>query len=146
MKSRMGIINKYYPAVKTVVDATKNVTFQVTAEDSRKGNRKESDNCALAEACKREYDGAIISRHTAYLIKGTRATRYEVPEAVAREIVSFDRHHDFAPGTYKLNRPTPSNRIGADPRPAGGRDSKGKSRAKIGPTRHNHLTSGMRIL
>jgi hypothetical protein len=48
----------------------------------------------------------------AWIIKGNLAVKYEVPESVAREIVSFDRHHDFRPGEYQLSAVPNSCRMG----------------------------------
>lgn len=105
-KSALSIVQKYYPSVLKVIDAPNSVSIAVTSRDCQLSKSKAPDACAMAHACKRSYDGAIIALSTAYLIKGTKAFRYKVPEAVSREIVSFDRHHDFQPGTYSLNAPT----------------------------------------
>lgn len=43
-----------------------------------------------------------MSISTAYLIKGDTATRYLVPNSVAREITAFDRNAVFEPGEYRL--------------------------------------------
>jgi hypothetical protein len=106
LKSALGIVQKYFPNVTKVVDAKRARIISVTPQDCKDAKRKAPDACALATACEREYDGAIISLSTAYLVKGDKAERYKVPNAIAREIVSFDRHHDFAPGDYYLNAPT----------------------------------------
>jgi hypothetical protein len=67
----------------------------------------------MAKALERDkdYDGAIISTSVAYLIKGDKATRFRTPEAVTREIISFDRHADFAPGRYSLAPPGKSDTL-----------------------------------
>lgn len=143
-RSRMNIVNKYYPSVTRIVDARKNATFQVTERDSRRSNPLAPDACALAEVCKKTYDGAIISMSTAYLIKGNTATRYEVPVRIARELVSFDRHHDFAPGEYTLKAPAPSFRIGSDKRKR--RILLEPKTRILGPTKHKFRTQGIRAL
>lgn len=106
MPGRMQLINKYYPEVKTVVDATKHARVDVNTDDCVKGTKKAPNKCAMARAFQRgNYTGAIISKSISYLIKGTKAIRYATPISVAREIVSFDRHQDFAPGRYTLSPP-----------------------------------------
>jgi hypothetical protein len=100
--SALNIVRKYHPNVTKVVDAKQKVLIKVTKHDCDSATKKAPGDCAMAKAFKREYDGAIISMARAYLVKGNVATRYAVPQAVQREIVSFDRHADFAPGEYTL--------------------------------------------
>lgn len=144
MKSALKIVQKYYPEVTKVIEAKKDATIEVTEADCKGARKKSPNSCALARAYSREYDGAIVSLSTAYLIKDGVATRYQVPQAISRELVSFDRHHDFAPGEYKLKRPSKSFKL----RPRGDRPLK--------PERHNttyqqnkprnHKTAGIRAL
>jgi hypothetical protein len=107
-KSALGIVRKYYPNVTSITDAKKPIQIEVTASDCKAGRRKGASSCAMAHAFQREYDGAIISLSTAYLIKGDKAVRYRVPHSVSREIVSFDRARKFAPGDYHLDKPAQS--------------------------------------
>jgi hypothetical protein len=104
---------RYHPEVTKVVDARKDVTIRVTDEDCHMSESKAPNECAMATAFKRTYDGAIIPVSSAYLIKGTTAYRYKVPVTIAREIVTFDRHHDFSPGVYHLKAPSASNKLGS---------------------------------
>jgi hypothetical protein len=140
-KSALGIVRKYHPNVTRVVDAKKQVNILVTPEDCKGSKKKSPDHCALAQAFTRKYDGAIISLSTAYLIKGNKAIRYKVPQSISREIVSFDRHHDFAAGEYTLKAPSKTARLGprqwAQPknRPAG-----------RGLRKRSHRTEGIRTL
>jgi hypothetical protein len=140
---RMQLIRKYYPEVKTVVDATKHVRVDVISDDCVKGTKKAPNKCAMARAFQRKnYNGAIISKAVSYLIKGTKAIRYRTPPSVAREIVSFDRHQDFQPGRYSLSpppvvHPTENKRVYRKrTRPEGGEPSGYK----------NHVTAGVRSL
>jgi hypothetical protein len=140
-KTALGIVRKYYPQVTRLVEAKKSASFIVTREDSKRSNRKSPNHCALATACERQFDGAIISMTRAYLIKGKKAIRYVVPQAVAREIVSFDRHKDFAHGQYKLNAPTDCNKL----QPRGNRPLR-PIRSGYSGTKQRHKTSGIRSL
>jgi hypothetical protein len=108
----LDIVKKYHPEITKVVDGKKGIKINVTAEDCKNAKRRSPGNCAMAKAFKRKYDGAIISMSVAYLIKGHTAHRYMVPQSVTREIVSFDRHHDFAPGDYQLRAPPKSMSLG----------------------------------
>jgi hypothetical protein len=143
-KSALGIVRKYHPEVTRVVDAKKSIDIEVTAADCKAGKRKGPSSCAMARAFEREYDGAIISLSTAYLIKGTKATRYQVPASVSREIVSFDRSRKFEPGSYSLN--TPSFKLGQPNR------SKRKDRYQstdgvpYAKNKLRHKTAGIRAL
>jgi hypothetical protein len=106
------LVRKYYPEVLTVMDAKQALTVEVTDEDRVRGRGKDPKACALARACGRSWDGAVIGLKTIYLIKGTRATRFMTPESISREIVSFDRNQDFAAGTYRLRPPGGTTRLG----------------------------------
>jgi hypothetical protein len=113
-KVMLSKINKQFPHVTKVVDADESIHVSVQKRDSTKGNRSDPSSCALAKACLREEkaDGALINLGFSYIIKGNVATRYKTSVAVGREITSFDRHQDFAPGNdYLLSRVPPSARL-----------------------------------
>jgi len=57
-------------------------------------------------------DGVIVSINRAYLVKGTRATRYFLSGHAQREIVAFDRGGGFSAGVYELNAPRKGARLG----------------------------------
>lgn len=137
----LAVVRKYHPEVTTIVDARSEVTINVSKADCRNGKLQEPDNCAMAKALKREHDGAIISLSTAYIIDGTKATRFKVPESVAREIVSFDRTQLFAAGEYRLRPPTSTERLGPRNRP-----QNQKSRDPKRPHKKYHRTEGIRNL
>lgn len=103
-----------FPNVEFAVDASKPVEISVDAEDCKKGKKLDPTECALAKAAKRELhaDAVIIGMNTSYIIKGNQAVRFSTPESVTREIVSFDRNQDFAPGDYYLNPKSPTARLG----------------------------------
>lgn len=113
-KRSLYIVQKFFPKVDVVCDAHAPITIKVTTADDKSSRRREHDQCALAVACKRtrHVDGVIVSRTMAYLIKGRKATRYFVPMAAQKELVSFDRGGMFAPGVYKLE--TPQHLLGAN--------------------------------
>ena len=137
----LHIVNKFFPKVKVVKDATKSLSVEVTKEDSQKGARGDHNSCAMAVACKRKVkaDGVIMSVSTAYIVKDKVAVRYRVPESVSREIVAFDRNSYFEPGEYRLNKPCPASMLGAR---RGGEDTTpgaGKKRRGF-----HHYTGGIR--
>lgn len=147
MKSKVGrtaldIVRCYHPEVTEVIDAEQNVEVFVTVADCRNGKNKKPDGCAMAKALMREYDGAIISLQTAYLVKGTTAVRYRVPVSVSRELVAFDRHKRFSPGTYHLSGVPKTARLGQahSRRPKHNSGGKGKIKTRV------HHTSGVRSL
>ena len=142
-KSALGIVQKYHPEVTKVVDARKNLEIEVTESDCKYAQRKNAKDCAMARATKRQYDGAIISSSSAYVIKGDTATRYKVPESLAREIVTFDRHNAFEPGDYHLKAPSVRERLGANMK--GGGPGPGRRNGKEANQRR-HVTGGIRAL
>jgi hypothetical protein len=108
-------IQRQFPQVKEVTDATKAVILEVTQADVDGATKNDPKNCAMAKALERTHlaDGAIIGIGVSYLIKGTEAVRYTTVPTVAREMVSFDRHKDFAPGkNYRLGPVPPGHRFG----------------------------------
>jgi hypothetical protein len=148
-KSRVGThalaaVRKFFPNVTHVEDASESIDVTVTVADDKASKRMEHDTCAMAVACKREQkvDGVIISRKTAYLIKGKTATRYELPESVSREVVSFDRGAGFAPGDYSMRPPSGSRKLGALSGGVGGDRHRGTGK----PVRRVHKTDGIRAV
>ncbi len=114
-QSALARIQKQFPQVKKVRDATETISVTVIPADAVKGRRKDPATCALARACVRTSiaDAAIIGLSSSWLIKGDTATRYLTSEGVSREITSFDRHQDFQSGNdYKLSRVGKSKRLG----------------------------------
>lgn len=105
-------VRRMFPNVETCTDSNSPVTITVQKKDVSSARRMQADGCAMAKALCREkgVDGAIVGLGYTYLIKGNKAVRFQTTETVAREITSFDRHDDFAPGTYKLSAVPPSQR------------------------------------
>lgn len=141
-KSALGIVQKYHPEVRKVIDAAKSVEIKVSAADCKAAKRRDAVHCAMANACKRHgYDGAIISSSKGYLVTGKLARRYVVPESLSREIVVNDRSKAFAPGIYRLRAPSKSGRLGA----------RGYAQAPTrtkngGQKQRSHFTAGIRSL
>lgn len=112
-------VRRLFPNVTHAVDAKQAVEVTVETQDCRGAKRLNPSECALARAARREFkdiDGAIIGMATSYIIRGQEAIRFATPESVRREIVSFDRHDDFAPGEYYLTPKSPTARLGEDHR------------------------------
>jgi hypothetical protein len=140
MSEALHIVRKFFPNVETVKDAKEPITVEVTKTDTRSAKVKNHQACAMAVACKRmlKADGVIVSVVTAYVINGTVATRYHLPESVSREIVSFDRDAGFEPGIYEMN--VPENKLGAIH--AGKKLNTGNGKK----VRHKHQTAGIRTV
>lgn len=113
-RDALAIVRKYFPKVKDVGDSNVGLTVAVSAKDGKYSVPGDPSKCALARACRRTrtVDGAIIGLTYSYIIHGTKATRFKTSEGVGREIVSFDRHSDFAAGSYRLSPISQSNRLG----------------------------------
>lgn len=141
-KSALGIVKKYYPNVTKVIDSKKPLIIAVTAQDCKTAKKKAPDDCAMAKACRREFDGAIISTSVAYIVFGETALRFMVPQSVSREIVSFDRHADFRAGEYYLKPPGKSQKLGPRVGAQSKRTAKKYAKRKV----RIHKTEGLRTL
>ena len=140
MNKALKLVQLYFPKVTTIRDAKEPITIEVTDHDRFTSKKMDHRECALAACLKRIYklDGSIISINRAYLIKGSEATRYDIPPSVSREITSFDRGSEFMSGTYRLRAIPKGSRLGATPnKPSGPRVNKKKR-----PT--PHVTRGVR--
>lgn len=136
----LSLVRRYHPEVEQVVDALKNIDIEVLDSDARGSTPLSPSHCALAEACARKVDGAIIGLGVAYLIKNKVAVRYRVPSAIQREIVSFDRNKDFRSGKFTLNAPKGGQKLGSDHR------DKPTGPHKASAKRVMHITKGVRKL
>ena len=114
MSSALYTVRHFFPKVKSVRDAVEDAFFEVTARDSNSAAVKDHAACAAAVACKRQFaaDGVIISTTTAYIVHGNKAVRYQLPESVSREVISFDRKAGFREGKYELHKPPKSAQLG----------------------------------
>lgn len=110
-------VKRAFPQVTSAVDSTIPVEVSVSKRDCDNAEKLNPSECALARAAKRELhaDGVIIGMSSSYVIKGKMAVRFHTPESVRREIVSFDRHQDFAPGDYYLSPKSPTSQLGKHP-------------------------------
>ncbi len=98
-----------------VKDATKNLEIEIEKVDVVGSRKKDPMNCAAARALKREYkcpEAAVFSSRT-YLKEKDHWVRYITPEAVTREIISFDRGSEFEPGSYELKKPSKMEKLGS---------------------------------
>ncbi len=137
-RNALKIVQEYFPKVEEVTDARRPVMVEVGPNDGRKVGRKNHRECAMAVACKRamDIDGMIVSSSTAYAVKGKKAVRFQLPQYLAKEIVSFDRGGTFAPGLYELKKP--EHRLGR-------RGGKSDSRPRKRKIRRNHITADIRV-
>lgn len=140
-RNALKTVQSMFPQVTSVVDAGRARVIEVEAVDLQSAAVRSHRTCAMAVACKRklELDGVIMARTTAYLIKGRRATRYAVPQAVTREIISFDRGGGFEPGIYRLIPFEAGRRLGAD-------KARGPHEIAGQPQRFRHQTAGVRAM
>lgn len=114
-----------------VVDATHDTKVTVTADHIVRAKKKDSQNCAFAEACKAsptlKPEMAFFTRGVGYIHRGNKLVRYILNERATREIVSFDRSKIMEPGVYTLRAPSLSRKSGARNRkPTGPHRKKGK--------------------
>ena len=147
-KTRLPVpraISRAYPEIRSCEDSQKYVTVTVSKQDCAAGKEKDSQHCAMARALKREHKvEAIVGPTYSYIIdiERKRAIRFQTPLSVKQEIVSFDRHHDFEPGSYHLSPVSPTRRLG-NHSPSPRADS--RARHDTAP-RHVHRTARVRQL
>jgi hypothetical protein len=115
MPSALQIVQRFFPSVTRVVDATAHAMIDVTKADANSRAVRDHGACAMAVACKRKLhlDGVVMSRSVAYLVKDRQAVRYRVMQHLTRELVAFDRGGTFEPGTYALRKPEAERALGA---------------------------------
>lgn len=144
MASALAIVQKVFPNVTHVKDARKDASVEVTKRDTTSATVRNHKACAMAVACKRkmDLDGVIMSVSIAYLVKDNVATRYKVPESVAREITAFDRDAVFEPGEYNLRAISPAARLDRTPNASVSKSSK-QSNGGLAK-RFRHKTDGIR--
>lgn len=94
-----------------IESARKSLTFIVEPEDVSKAARHTSDSCAAAIACRERLKVIDVRVHMSRVYirfsKG-KWLRYLVSPKLREQIISFDREGKFAPGTYTLYPPPPS--------------------------------------
>lgn len=139
----VGRIRQYFPQVNRVADSTKPLIVCVKPCDISSAKSKKEDDCAMAHALERQEkcDGAIVRSSQAWIIRGDLAVKYAVPPSLSREIVSFDRHHDFREGTYQLS-PVPKSHLMSNKHKR--RDSAKRSHVRTRKDRVRHVTEGIR--
>ncbi len=131
---------------KKVVDATKPLHISISKRDATLGKTKDPANCAAARAIVRtiaDVKGARVHLGRTYIEYPDKWVRYKTPPSLKTEIVSFDRgaKAEYTEGDYTLYAPTPSDRLGNRPKPAG-KTSGGKRRPHI--ARIHHQIEGVR--
>ena len=146
MKTKVSLprsVKKLFPNVDICIDATKSVFVSVSRKDCKGAEKLNPTSCAMAIAAKRELqvEGVIIGISTSYLIKGNKAIRFATPESVQREIISFDRHQDFAPGDYYLKPKPPSMKLGMASHPNRSKNKQAKRKVH-GSARVRVLATG----
>ena len=96
---------------KPIENAKEPMVLEVKAIDVVRASEKNSKCCAFVRACEREVQGAqaaFFFRTVAFIEYQDKIVRYQLPQSVQREIVSFDRNGTLDPGVYQLSPQVPS--------------------------------------
>jgi hypothetical protein len=130
-------------AGKKVVNATKPLLLNITKSDCAHGNVKDPGACAAALALKRQLHvkKARVHLGRVYVEMETQWVRYNTPQSLKHEIISFDRGGSFEPGEYKLYATTPHQRKGKQQ--GSNKPSPRKKSVKIARI-SRHVTTGVR--
>ena len=93
-----------------VLDATKPLQIHVAAKDVQGARRRDPKGCAMAEAIKRSCHANEVRVHTSRVYvqakKDEPFVRYETPQPLRVEIISFDRSGQFQEDDYILRKVT----------------------------------------
>ncbi len=130
-------------AGKKVVNATKPLLLTITKSDCTNGNVKDPGACAAALALRRQLHvkKARVHLGRVYVETETAWVRYNTPQSLKHEIISFDRGGSFEAGEYKLYAPQPSRRTGKQQ----GTKQPGRKKNKVKIARiSRHVTTGVR--
>lgn len=96
---------------KPVFDAKKPITLNITPNDIAKADRKESADCAVARACRRELHAKEVRVHLGRVyvrMNEGNWQRFLTPRSLRSEIIAFDRGGSFEPGKFVLPAPHPA--------------------------------------
>ena len=122
-----------------VVDAVNDISIIVTKADIQNSKKKNPDECAAAQAGKRELHREVkvfMSRMYVKDVKNKQWIRFLTPHNVSREITSFDRGSSFEPGEYTFKAASAGQKLGT---------YHGKSTKKREGKRKIHITQNVRV-
>lgn len=115
------IVSRAYGGLP-VVEAKGDLLIHVTQKDVDKSTRKDPNNCAIAQACRRSFDAGVVLfyKHIAYVDlpgpHGKRVVqRFALSSETKRLIAKFDRTGKFQvnTGPLVLKAPPPTNTLEA---------------------------------
>jgi len=94
-----------------IENAKKALHLIITEQDVQEGNFRDPEGCVIARSCVRNgiVQKAKVYISTTYIQVKDKWYRYRTPQALQRELVSFDRGGEFYPGKYKLIPVSPSH-------------------------------------
>lgn len=96
-----------------VVDAIRPINLEINKLDVAHAKKSDPANCAAALAGKRILHKEVrVFLTRTYVKEKKHWVRYITPQSVSREIISFDRGAAFEPGEYKMDRPSPGQKLG----------------------------------
>lgn len=98
-----------------VVDAKRRITIHISKTDVKNGKNKNPAGCAAALAVMHDIKSCTQARvhlSRTYVKIGRKWIRYQTPDSLRGEIVSFDRGGGFDTGKYVLSPMPPANRFG----------------------------------
>jgi hypothetical protein len=145
-RSALAIVQKFYPNVTKVVDATKDLKVEVQSRDISNVNRRKHNKCVFAEVCKREdiADGVVVALKTVYVVHGDTAKRYRQNESTAREIIAYDRGGSFAAGKYVFKAPAAYDKL--ENIPSKSKSRRDRKNPKFKKAGFRHITAEVRRL
>jgi hypothetical protein len=141
----MRKLMELFPNVITVADATEDKMLMVTDADVRRGRPNDPSACAVAQCALREGLGGMIGRQYAFLIDGTRVTRYHLGKDAQVRTALFDDRGTTKVGPILLNAPSPSHQLGTISRRINMHDTHAKKRKAKSPRAKSNKKSADRV-
>lgn len=132
-----------------IVDAPLNtrLVVEVNKHDANSAKPNDPSNCAAAKAISRMMNTEVDVHISRTYVKDKKRKvwiRYQTPQSVSREIVSFDRAAKFEPGEYSFPALTKSSRLGIWQEKYGKRNGSSKNKTRTIPVRMYHTTTNVR--
>ena len=117
------------------IDATKSITLNITNNDCTLASRKDHANCVISRACmKSTGSDALVYVSRVYIKQDYQDVwvRYIVRNSLRTQVVAFDQGGDFSPGTYVLDAPPLTKKLGSR---GGGVPSKAGNKPRTMPVK-----------
>lgn len=98
------------------IDAADRITINITNNDCTLATRKDHANCVVSRACMKHTGSDVLVYVSRVYIKQAYQdvwVRYIIRNSLRTQVVAFDQGGDFSPGSYILDAPPPTKKLGS---------------------------------